>query len=116
MKFLKYLIAGILIVLIPVLTINMLIWRCSHNEDLYYYGNEEYYYVTVRTNVGRNGEHYCGVMKKDEYRKWVEGEVGTVFVYRPDGEERGWRLNISTISSISNYGSEPEWLPLNFKW
>jgi hypothetical protein len=53
-------------------------------------------------------------MTLDDYQKWLDGENGTVFVYSTTKENTGWRINLDTVTTICNYGSNPDFLPMNF--
>ncbi len=90
------------------------IYKCSHNENYLYYGNDEYRFVSVYVGSGRSTTLYCGVIKFDDYEKWLNGEAGTIFIYSTTKENYGNRVNISAITNIVNYGSLPKFLPMNF--
>lgn len=89
-------------------------YKCKHNENYLYYGNDNYRFVTVWVGSGRSEDFYCGAITVDDYKKWCDGKDGTIFVYSVNKEGYGYRFNISKITSINNHGSEPDWLPLNF--
>lgn len=90
-------------------------YKCAHPEDLVNYGNDDYYFVSVSVDYGKHGISYCGTMAKVDYSKWLNGESGTVFIYSAKRENYGWRVNTSSIISVSNYGCTPDWLPLHFR-
>ena len=106
----------ILIILIFALCFGLLIYKCSHNEDLINYGNDDYYFVGVQVDCGRSGLSYYGTITKTDYDKWLNGESGTVFIHSAKMDNYGWRVNTYSIASISNHGSTPDWLPLNFRY
>lgn len=89
-------------------------YKCSHNENYLYYGNKDYCFATVWVGSGRSEDLYCGVVKIDDYKKWCNGEEGTIFIYSTTREGFGHRIRIDKITSINNYGSKPDWLPMNF--
>lgn len=91
-----------------------IIYKCSHNENLLYYGNDDYYFVVVWVGSGRSQDLYCGAITVDDYNKWCNGENGTIFVYSTTREGYGNRVRIDKITSINNFGSEPDWLAINF--
>ena len=91
-----------------------MVYKCSHNENFLYYGNDDYCFAVVWVGYGRNQDLYCGVITVDDYNKWCNGENGTIFVYSTTREGYGYRIRIDEITSIENYGSEPDWLPTNF--
>lgn len=105
----------IIILLILSLLFGIMIYKCSHNEDLIHYGDDNYYFVSVAVNQGKRGLHYWGTISKEDYQKWVDGYVGTVWINSPKREGHGYRINIYNIITITNYGSAPNWLPLNFR-
>lgn len=109
----KYIVITVLVI---ALIFGAIVWRCSHNENTPYYGNEDYYFVTAYVDSGRSSRPYCGVVLRTDYQKWLGGCEGTIFIYSTTHEGYGNRVNISRIVTMSNHGSYPEWLPMNFWW
>lgn len=104
----RILFVGILIIIgISTICIN----KFYGTEKYINYGNSDYIFVSVLTT---NNNSYCGTINTEDYIKWCNGEKGTIFVYRTTQENRGYRINISKIISIRNYGNKPRWLPVNF--
>lgn len=89
-------------------------YKCSHNENYIHYGDDDYCFVDVHVGSGRSKNIYSGTITVDDYNKWCNGEEGTVFVYSTTREGYGSRIRIDNVTTISNYGSEPDWLPMNF--
>ena len=87
---------------------------CSNTERYLYYGNDDYIFALIWVGSGRSEDLYCGNITVDDYEKWCEGDLGTIFVYSPNRKGYGYRISISNITSINNYGSRPDFLPLNF--
>lgn len=109
----------IIFVMILLISISLFcgtIYKCSHNENYLYYGDDNYRFVTVWVGSGKSERSYYGVVKLEDYNKWYNGESGTIFVYSATKENWGNRINISTITTINNYGSEPDWLSTEFWW
>lgn len=104
----------IICLLIVALIFATITFKCSHNEDLIHYGDNNYYFVSVKTNSGRNDCWYYGTIQKSDYQKWVNGDPGTIFIYSTRHECMGYRVNIASITTIFNKGSAPNWLPMNF--
>lgn len=105
-----------LLILIVMIGLVGLIYICSHNENLPYYGSEDYTFVMCVVGSGRSESFYCGTISNIDYQRWEVGERGTILVHHPKISNRGYRLNLESITRIVNYGSTPEWLPLNYHW
>lgn len=88
---------------------------CSNTERYLYYGNDDYIFALIWIGSGRSEDLYCGNISVDDYEKWCEGDSGTVFVYSPNRKGYGYRIAMSNITSIINYGSRPDSLPINFR-
>ena len=93
-----------------------LIYKCSHNENYLYYGDNDYTFANVVVGSGRTESFYCGAIKIEDYQRWCNGENGTMFVYSPTKENYGYRISIPQITTINYYGSTPDWLPIKFYW
>lgn len=100
--------------IIPVLFFGLSIYGAFHPEGLVHYGDEEYIFVIVSIGSGRSNSIDAGTIKVSDYQKWLNGKSGTIFLYSTIRENMGRRINISSIISITNYGSTPDYLPLNF--
>lgn len=89
-------------------------YLCKHPEkrNISYYGDENYYICIVIAGSGRSTSSYYGAVSKNDYNKWVNGENGTIFVVNSHNKDRGWRLNIDSITTISV--CDNDWIPLNF--
>ena len=111
----KYYIPIIVLLLIPAVLLGIGFYRCFNPENMVNYGNEEYIFVIVSIGSGRSNNIDAGTIKVSDYQKWLNGESGTIFLYSTIRENMGRRINISSIVSITNYGSKPRWLPLNFE-
>lgn len=105
-----------IIVLIVIAYFGEIIYKCSHNEDYVYYGNKNYRFVTVWTELDGTKDSYSGVITVDDYNKWCRREKGVVDVYNAVKDDYKDRLSIDEIRGIKNYGYEPKWLPMNFWW
>lgn len=57
---------------------------------------------------------YAGSISNEDYQRWLNGDSGTIFVHLARNPNRGYVLNITSITTISNYGRKPDWLPMNF--
>lgn len=112
---LKY-VVGIFVIflLIVCLLIGLLTYKCTHNENYLYYGNDNYCFVTIQVGSGRSSETYNGVITTDDYKRWVDGKEGTIFVNSVTNKNYGITVSIANITTIDNKGSKPKWLPLNF--
>lgn len=110
----KDLITIIIILLFFICCLYGIAYKCSHNENYLYYGNDEYCFVIVKVGSGRSQDLYYGVITTDDYDKWCNGDDGTIFVYNIKSECSGNRIRVDKITSIKNLGSKPEWLPMNF--
>ena len=102
----KKLITTIIILAIIIGCFYGIIYKCSHNENYLYYGNDDYRFAVVWVGSGRSQDLYCGVITVDDYNKWCNGENGTIFVYSTTREGYGNRIRIDKITSINNFGSE----------
>lgn len=91
-----------------------LLYKCSQTEKCLYYGNTDYCFASVYVGSGSTKDSYDGVIKVEDYNKWYNGEDGTMFVYSAIREGYGYRVNISTITSIKNLGCKPDSLHLSF--
>lgn len=89
-------------------------YRAFNPETLINYGNEEYIFALIIIGSGRSESIRAGTIKLSDYNKWSSGETGSIFLYSTVRPNAGWRLNTSSIVSITNYGSTPKWLPFNF--
>lgn len=112
---LKY-VVGIFVIflLIVCLLIGLLTYKCTHNENYLYYGDDNYCFVTIQVGSGRSSETYNGVITTDDYKRWVDGKEGTIFVNSVTNKNYGITVSIANITTIDNKGSKPKWLPLNF--
>lgn len=112
---LKYVVSIFVIALLIVcLLIGLLTYKCTHNENYLYYGNDNYCFVTVQVGSGRSSETYYGVITVDDYKRWLDGKEGTIFVNSVINKNYGITVSIANITTIDNKGSKPKWLPLNF--
>ena len=112
---LKY-VVGIFVIflLIVCLLIGLLTYKCTHNENYLYYGNDNYCFVTIQVGSGRSSDIYYGVITVDDYKRWLDGKEGTIFVNSVTNKNYGITVSIANITTIDNKGSKPKWLPLNF--
>lgn len=112
---LKY-VVGIFVIflLIVCLLIGLLTYKCTHNENYLYYGNDNYCFVTIQIGSGRSSDIYYGVITVDDYKRWLDGKEGTIFVNSVTNKNYGITVSIANITTIDNKGSKPKWLPLNF--
>ena len=112
---LKY-VVGIFVIflLIVCLLIGLLTYKCTHNENYLYYGNDDYCFVTIQVGSGRSSDIYEGVITVDDYKRWLDGKEGTIFVNSVTNKNYGITVSIANITTIDNKGSKPKWLPLNF--
>ena len=104
----------VIFLLIVCLLIGLLTYKCTHNENYLYYGNDNYCFVTIQVGSGRSSETYNGVITVDDYKRWLDGKEGTIFVNSVTNKNYGITVNIANITTIDNKGSKPKWLPLNF--
>ena len=112
---LKYVISILIIFLLIVcLLIGLLTYKCTHNENYLYYGNDNYCFVTIQVGSGRSSETYNGVITVDDYKRWLDGKEGIIFVNSVTNKNYGITVSIANITTIDNKGSKPKWLPLNF--
>lgn len=112
---LKYVVSiFVIFLLIVCLLIGLLTYKCTHNENYLYYGNDNYCFVTIQVGSGRSSETYNGVITTDDYKRWLDGKEGTIFVNSVINKNYGITVNIANITTIDNKGSKPKWLPLNF--
>ena len=112
---LKYVVSIFVIALLIVcLLIGLLTYKCTHNENYLYYGNDNYCFVTIQVGSGRSSDIYEGVITVDDYKRWLDGKEGTIFVNSVINKNCGITVSIANITTIDNKGSKPKWLPLNF--
>lgn len=112
---LKYVVSIFVIMLLIVcLLIGLLTYKCTHNENYLYYGNDNYCFVTIQVGSGRSSDIYDGVITVDDYKRWLDGKEGTIFVNSVINKNYGITVSIANITTIDNKGSKPKWLPLNF--
>ena len=112
---LKYVVSILIIALLIVcLLIGLLTYKCTHNENYLYYGNDNYCFVTIQVGSGRSSDIYEGVITVDDYKRWLDGKEGTIFVNSVTNKNYGITVSIANITTIDNKGSKPKWLPLNF--
>lgn len=69
--------------------------------------DEDYCFVVVYVGSGKSQDVYDGTMSIEDYERWVDGDNGTVFIYTDNKAKYGYRINISSITHISNYGNTP---------
>lgn len=112
---LKYVVSIFVIALLIVcLLIGLLTYKCTHNENYLYYGNDDYCFVTIQVGSGRSSDIYEGVITVDDYKRWLDGKEGTIFVNSVTNKNYGITVSIANITTIDNKGSKPKWLLLNF--
>lgn len=112
---LKYVVSIFVIALLIVcLLIGLLTYKCTHNKNYLYYGNDNYCFVTIQVGSGRSSDIYDGVITVDDYKRWLDGKEGTIFVNSVTNKNYGITVSIANITTIDNKGSKPKWLPLNF--
>ena len=112
---LKYVVSIFVIALLIIcLLIGLLTYKCTHNENYLYYGNDNYCFVTIQVGSGRSSDIYEGVITTNDYKRWLDGKEGTIFVNSVINENYGITVSIANITTIDNKGSKPKWLPLNF--
>ena len=112
---LKYVVSILIIFLLIVcLLIGLLTYKCTHNENYLYYGNDNYCFVTIQVGSGRSSDIYNGVITVDDYKRWIDSKEGTIFVNSVINKNYGITVSIANITTIDNKGSKPKWLPLNF--
>ena len=112
---LKYVVSIFVIALLIVcLLIGLLTYKCTHNENYLYYGNDDYCFVTIKVGSGRSSDIYEGVITVDDYKRWLDGKEGTIFINSVTNKNYGITVSIANITTIDNKGSKPKWLPLNF--
>lgn len=112
---LKYVVSiFVIFLLIVCLLIGLLTYKCTHNENYLYYGNDNYCFVTIQVGSGRSSDIYEGVITVDDYKRWLDGKEGTIFVNSVTNKNYGITVSIANITTIDNKGSKPKWLPLNF--
>ena len=106
---LKY-VVGIFIIalLIVCLLIGLLTYKCTHNENYLYYGNDDYCFVTIQVGSGRSRDIYEGVITVDDYKRWLDGKEGTIFVNSVTNKNYGITVSIANITTIDNKGSKPK--------
>ena len=112
---LKYVVSIFVIALLIIcLLIGLLTYKCTHNENYLYYGNDNYCFVTIQVGSGRSSDIYEGVITTNDYKRWLDGKEGTIFVNSVTNKNYGITVSIANITTIDNKGSKPKWLPLNF--
>ncbi len=112
---LKYVVSILIIALLIIcLLIGLLTYKCTHNENYLYYGNDNYCFVTIQVGSGRSSDIYDGAITVDDYKRWLDGKEGTIFVNSVINKNYGITVSIVNITTIDNKGSKPKWLPLNF--
>ena len=106
---LKYVVSILIIFLLIVcLLIGSLTYKCTHNENYLYYGNDDYCFVTIQVGSGRSSETYNGVITIDDYKRWLDGKEGTIFVNSVTNKNYGITVSIANITTIDNKGSKPK--------
>ena len=106
MKLSKKIIVYCVIVVLTALISGPVYKQLSGKNNVHYKDNN-YCFVHVQIRSGRTLEDYSGTMSVNDYHKWTNGEEGTVFVYTDKKAKYGVRLNVASITSISNYGDTP---------
>lgn len=97
------------------LFVGSLLLYCNINKEkkMARYENQKVYCVQVITGSGRAKSSYFGVISEEDYRKWENGESGSVWINKLMKENYGTKLNINGISSIIIYNKD-DFLPLSF--
>lgn len=93
-----------ILVLIVVILMNIINSSGIYNV---HYKDDNYCFVLVYTGSGKSQNTYSGTMSCEDYERWVNGDNGTVFIYTDNEAKYGYRINISSITQISNYGDTP---------
>ena len=90
------------------------IYLCSHPNvrDISHFDDDNYYMVDVIVGSRDTESSHFGAVTKEDYNRWVNQESGTIWVVSSKDEDRGWRINISSITMITVY--KRDWMPLNF--
>ena len=83
-------------------------------EKLIGYNDNNYYYINAIVGSGRAETSYFGVVTKEDYNKWKNGESGTLWINKLLKEDYGYRINVDKITSIIIYDKENDYLPANF--
>ena len=86
-----------------------------NKENLIGYDNKDCYYVNIVVGSGRSESSYFGVIDKEDYDAWKNGESGTIWVNSIKKENYGNRINNDNIVSIAVYDKEETWFPINFR-
>lgn len=107
----------ILVVIILVITLAFLgsLYLVKNPElrNISYYNDDNYYMCDVVIGDGYSASsHHYGAIKKVDYDKWKNGEIGTVWITSSNDKNKGWRFRYERISSIQLY--DEGWLPFNF--
>ena len=106
---LKYVVSiFVIFLLIVCLLIGLLTYKCTHNENYLYYGNDDYCFVTIQVGSGRSSDIYEGVITVDDYKRWLDGKEGTIFVNSVINKNHGITVSIANITTIDNKGSKPK--------
>ena len=106
---LKYVVSIFIIALLIVcLLIGLFTYKCTHNENYLYYGNDNYCFVTIQVGSGRSSDIYEGVITVDDYKRWLDGKEGTIFVNSVTNKNYGITVSIANITTIDNKGSKPK--------
>ena len=98
----------VMALLIVCLLIGLLTYKCTHNENYLYYGNDDYCFVTIKVGSGRSSDIYEGVITVDDYKRWLDGKEGTIFVNSVTNKNYGITVRIANITTIDNKGSKPK--------
>lgn len=94
-------------ILVIIFIICIFCFQSCTGRNHIHYKNKDFCFVVVYVGSGRSQETYSGTMSVEDYTKWTNGENGTVFIYTDSKAKYGYRLNISSITHISNYGDTP---------
>ncbi|MSS07116.1 hypothetical protein FYJ38_00485 [Clostridium sp. WB02_MRS01] len=89
-----------------------LTYLCSNPNKLNHYGEEDYAFSGVIVGSGKNQKTYFGSISDIEYKKWENGNDGTLWLESCTRKGYGYRINIDSITTIVIY--EDDWVPLNF--
>ena len=106
---LKYVVSiFVMALLIVCLLIGLLTYKCTHNENYLSYGTDDYCFVTIQVGSGRSSDIYEGVITVDDYKRWLDGKEGTIFVNSVTNKNYGITVSIANITTIDNKGSKPK--------
>ena len=86
-----------------------------NKENLIGYDNKDCYYVNIVVGSGRSESSYFGVIDKEDYDAWKNGESGTIWINSIKKENYGSRISNDNIVSIMVYDKEETWFPINFR-